>query len=131
MDPSHSSLVGEAADKKDGRRPPIQGCSNQQEAVGHNRVEDDADIEKDYRRDIQRALRALRIKSARGGSWVLSDLVHMEGLTGLPGVTLKGVGRVGLPLGVEQEGWKMLSFVFDVHLRCIWSRWPLACSRWY
>ncbi len=68
----------------------------------NNQVEFGEGNKKNYHRDIQQAL--CQITGIGGGFFLHSDVVHFEGLTGLPGVALQGVGRVGLPLGAEQEG---------------------------
>jgi hypothetical protein len=57
----------------------------------NNQVEFGEGNKKNYHRDIQQAL--CQITGIGGGFFLHSDVVHFEGLTGLPGVALQGVGR--------------------------------------
>jgi hypothetical protein len=83
----------------------------------------EADLRANYQRHIQRALR--RIQSAEAG-FVNADVVSLEGLTSLPGVSLKGVGRVALPLGVETAGTNRDKFLLHVCMH-FHPRWLAGC----
>jgi hypothetical protein len=107
MNTSIFSLSEAAKLEQGGRRTedslPQQAPNVLQAGLGTNisRASAQEDLQKNYRRSIQRALR--QVKSAEGG-FVNADVVSLEGLTCLPCVVLKGMGRVALPLSVEQEG---------------------------
>jgi hypothetical protein len=71
-------------------------------------------ITMNYRAGIEQALRS--VTSAYGG-YVCSDVVSLEGLRGLPSISVQGVGRLSLPLQEHQQGERG---------HRTW-RWPCAC----
>ena len=71
----------------------------------------DENIRRNYRTHIQRALRDIR---EEGRGFVYSDIISLQDLKGLRKVSLKAIGRVALPLCVEQQGNK----AFDLFCAC-------------
>jgi hypothetical protein len=89
-----------------------------------SRAAAEADLRKNYRRHIQRALRS--VKSGECG-FVNSDMVSLKGLTCLPSVSLKGIGRVALPLVADNAGTSKDNFVSCFYM---YSRWLKRCG-WF
>jgi hypothetical protein len=63
----------------------------------------------DYRRDMQRALRSIKICK---GSFAISDTIFFEDLQTVPWVSLKKIGRIPLPIFGQHEGERKWLFVF-------------------
>ncbi len=63
----------------------------------------------DYRRDMQRALRSIKISK---GSFAVSDTVFFEDLQAMPWVSLKKIGRIPLPIFSQHEGERNRSSAF-------------------
>jgi hypothetical protein len=73
------------------------------------------DMRTNYRTYIQRALRTLANLESDSSH---SNQVSMEGLKGLPGVSLQGFGRIALPLTLREEGaWNVCVCMLHILVR--------------
>ncbi len=69
------------------------------------------DMRQNYRQYIQETLRSVNTSGA-GARYSHSDIVSLEGCKGLPCISLKGIGRLALPICVEQEGKVSYDMIF-------------------
>ncbi len=67
------------------------------------------DLRVNYRKHIQRVLRCTKRWKGAGG-YAHSGIVSLEGLKGLPCISVKKIGRLALPMTVEQGGVLFISF---------------------